>query len=141
MELHEESGSSMHPERPDRVRAVMARLRAAELEGRCRRLPAREATLEEVGACHIPELVEAVDLLSEQSRLQGNAGLHFSPGGPRRRARHFCRDWPLACADVPARLHCPSPGCKQRTRSACLPPGLMLTLNNLPCMPSLQTRM
>lgn len=82
MELHEESGSSMHPERPDRVRAVMARLQAAELAGRCRRLPAREATGEEVGACHIPELMEAVDLLSEQSRLQGNAGLHFSSGLP-----------------------------------------------------------
>lgn len=80
MELHEESGSSMHPERPDRVRAVMARLQAAELAGRCRRLPAREATPEEIGACHIPELLEAVDVLSEQSRLQGNAGLHFSPG-------------------------------------------------------------
>ena len=26
MELHEEPGASMHPERPDRVRAVMARL-------------------------------------------------------------------------------------------------------------------
>jgi hypothetical protein len=33
MELHEEAGSSMHPERPDRVRAVMARLQAAELAG------------------------------------------------------------------------------------------------------------
>ena len=81
MELHEESGSSMHPERPDRVRAVMARLQAAELAGRCRRLPAREATPAEIGACHIPELLAAVDVLSEQSRLQGNTGLHFSPGG------------------------------------------------------------
>ncbi|PSC68929.1 histone deacetylase 15 isoform X1 [Micractinium conductrix] len=79
MELHEESGSSMHPERPDRVRAVMARLQAAELAGRCRRLPAREATPAEIGACHIPELLAAVDVLSEQSRLQGNTGLHFSP--------------------------------------------------------------
>lgn len=92
----------MHPERPDRVRAVMARLHAAELAGRCRRLPAREATLEEVGACHIPELMEAVDLLSEQSRLQGNAGLHFSPGGP------GCRAQPLqgaGCAGVLTCLH------------------------------------
>jgi hypothetical protein len=80
MELHEEAGSSMHPERPDRVRAVMARLQAAELAGRCTRLPAREATPAEVQACHIPELMEAVDMLSEQARLQGNAGLHFSPG-------------------------------------------------------------
>lgn len=80
MELHEEGGGgSMHPERPDRVRAVMARLQAAELAGRCRRLPGREASAEEIGACHIPELLEAVDVLSEQSRLQGNAGLHFSP--------------------------------------------------------------
>jgi hypothetical protein len=84
MELHEEGGPSVHPERPDRVRAVMARLRAAELAGRCRRLPAREATPAEVQACHVPELLEAVDLLSEQSRLQGGAQLHFSPGGLRR---------------------------------------------------------
>ena len=81
MELHEEGGPSMHPERPDRVRAVMARLQAAQLAGRCRRLPAREATPAEVQACHIPELLEAVDVLSEQARLQGGAGLHFSPGG------------------------------------------------------------
>ena len=79
MELHEEAGPSMHPERPDRVRAVMARLRAAELAGRCRRLPAREATDAEVTACHIPELLEAIDVLSEQSRLAGGTGLHFSP--------------------------------------------------------------
>lgn len=79
MELHEEAGPCMHPERPDRVRAVMARLHAAELAGRCRRLPAREASDEEVTACHIPELLEAVDLLSEQSRLAGGNGLHFSP--------------------------------------------------------------
>lgn len=100
MELHEEAGASasMHPERPDRVRAVMARLQvrgargaeqvgsadecllmpgldppanlcvlssmltshvtpallllqAAELAGRCRRLPAREATAEEIQVC------------------------------------------------------------------------------------------
>ncbi|KAL4427667.1 hypothetical protein ABPG75_001756, partial [Micractinium tetrahymenae] len=103
MELHEESGSSMHPERPDRVRAVMARLRAAELEGRCRRLPAREATREEVGACHIPELLEAVDLLSEQSRLQGNAGLHFSPDTYVNQHTAMCAKLSAgACVDVTA---------------------------------------
>jgi hypothetical protein len=81
MELHEEAGASasMHPERPDRVRAVMARLQAAELAGRCRRLPAREATAEEIQACHIPELLARVDLLSEHARLQGGTGLHYSP--------------------------------------------------------------
>lgn len=31
-------------------------------------------------ACHIPELLARVDLLSEHSRLQGGTGLHYSPG-------------------------------------------------------------
>lgn len=120
MELHEEAGASasMHPERPDRVRAVMARLQvrggrgaaapdgscqckllfrlsacrcldcsvckpcrcqppflssmltshatpallllqAAELAGRCRRLPAREATAEEIQVCDRPSSCSA----------------------------------------------------------------------------------
>ena len=37
MELHEEAGASasMHPERPDRVRAVMARLQVRVCSARC----------------------------------------------------------------------------------------------------------
>ena len=34
-------------------------------------------------ACHIPELLARVDLLSEHSRLQGGEVLHFSPGARR----------------------------------------------------------
>ncbi|EFN54718.1 hypothetical protein CHLNCDRAFT_24556 [Chlorella variabilis] len=93
----------MHPERPDRVRAVMARLQAAQLAGRCRRLPAREATPAEVQACHIPELLEAVDVLSEQARLQGGAGLHFSPDTYVNQHTAMCAKLSAgACVDVAA---------------------------------------
>lgn len=77
MLLHDEDMLPLHPERADRIRAVMARLHAAQLEGRCRRLPSREATPQEVERCHVPELMTAVNMISERSRLQGNETLHW----------------------------------------------------------------
>jgi acetoin utilization deacetylase AcuC-like enzyme len=50
-----------HPERPARLAAIEARLRAAGLFSRCRRVPAREASREEVLAVHDPTLVELVE--------------------------------------------------------------------------------
>ena len=141
MEAHEEAGPSMHPERPDRVRAVMARLHAAELDGRCRRLPAREASEAEITACHVPDLLAAVDYLSEQSRLAGGTGLQFTPGeGPRAAAG----GWGLGtaagggccCRGSAASL----PACR---RSARRPPPCLPLLNHPACLPRLlppQTR-
>ncbi|GAB4821315.1 hypothetical protein N2152v2_008361 [Parachlorella kessleri] len=77
MLLHDENLQPLHPERADRLRAVMARLDAAQLTGRCRRLPSREATPQEVERCHIPELLSAVNILSDRSKMQGNLTLHW----------------------------------------------------------------
>ena len=75
MELHEEGGNSTHPERPDRIRAVMARLHAAGLVGRCMQLPSRPASRDEIVACHSSGLLVLLDSLSEQARLVGSASL------------------------------------------------------------------
>lgn len=73
MLLHEEGPASTHPERPDRVRAVMARLQAAQLAGLCQTIPCREATRPEIEACHVPELAREVDIKSEEARIRGSS--------------------------------------------------------------------
>lgn len=69
MELHEEGPDSTHPERPDRIRAVMARLRSAQLLGRCVPVASRPATREEIETCHNPRLLNLLDTLSDHARL------------------------------------------------------------------------
>lgn len=78
MELHEEGPDSTHPERPDRIRAVMARLRAAQLLGRCVPIASRPATREEVESCHSPRLLGLLDALSDQSRLASKPSLSLN---------------------------------------------------------------
>lgn len=54
-----------HPERPDRLRAIAASLRAAGLfPGKCFPIPAREATWEELAMIHSLEHVNAVESTS-----------------------------------------------------------------------------
>eukprot|EP00891_Asterochloris_glomerata_P007510 jgi/Astpho2/7510/Aster-02076 len=62
MLLHrdESARGSPHPERPDRIKAVMARLERAGLTDQCTLLPAREVSEREVLSCHTPELVAKV---------------------------------------------------------------------------------
>lgn len=67
MLLHDEGRESPHPERPDRLRAVMSRLQASGLAGRFTRVPCREATEQELLAVHRQELVRAVESTSQQS--------------------------------------------------------------------------
>lgn len=62
------AGAGPHPERPDRVRAVWARLQAAELAGRCVRLPCRLATDAELEAVHTRQHVAALSVLCDQLR-------------------------------------------------------------------------
>jgi hypothetical protein len=57
MLAHEEDDDCPHPERPDRLRAVTARLAASGLARRCRRVPARPASDEELLRVHTHEHV------------------------------------------------------------------------------------
>ncbi|CAK0772037.1 hypothetical protein CVIRNUC_003922 [Coccomyxa viridis] len=60
MTMHSEQSSAPHPERPDRIRAVIARLQASGLADRCRPIPCREATSAELQTCHDLHLVHSV---------------------------------------------------------------------------------
>mmetsp|Transcript_13788 Transcript_13788/g.29739 ORF Transcript_13788/g.29739 Transcript_13788/m.29739 type:complete len:574 (+) Transcript_13788:188-1909(+) len=65
MAMHEECKASPHPERPDRIRAVVARILASGVGGRCRRVPCREASIEELQRVHTTELVDFVKTVGE----------------------------------------------------------------------------
>jgi acetoin utilization deacetylase AcuC-like enzyme len=52
-----------HPDRPERVRAIVTRLRLSGLADLCDRTPTRPATDEELLRVHTPSLVAAVDAL------------------------------------------------------------------------------
>lgn len=67
MLLHSEveMKSQLHPERPDRLRAIAASLKTAGIfPGRCFPVPAREITKEELHRVHSSEHVDFVDLTS-----------------------------------------------------------------------------
>ncbi|KAH9325570.1 hypothetical protein KI387_005748, partial [Taxus chinensis] len=69
MMLHSEikMKSHPHPERPDRLRAIVASLTATGLfPGKCFPIPAREATCEELAMIHTLEHVNAVELTSRK---------------------------------------------------------------------------
>jgi len=73
---HEEArgpGRAPHPERPDRLRAAVARLLRSGVAARCSRLAAREATDAELSAVHSSALVAAVDALSLRSAARERA--------------------------------------------------------------------
>lgn len=60
MLLHEETGK-LHPERPNRLRAIMGGLQASGLlSGGCFSIPAREATLAELELVHTTNHISAV---------------------------------------------------------------------------------
>jgi histone deacetylase 6 len=56
--LHRDAGP--HPERPERLTAIWERLSETGLVGRCRQVPAREATPEELQAIHSAEHLEQI---------------------------------------------------------------------------------
>ena len=73
MLLHEETGKS-HPERPDRLRAIMGGLQASGLlSGGCFSIPAREATQAEL------ELVHNADHISVVQATEGKDLSYFTP--------------------------------------------------------------
>jgi acetoin utilization deacetylase AcuC-like enzyme len=55
-----------HPEHPGRLSAIWRRLTEDGLADRCRRVPAREATREELTAIHTPDYVDLVDATSRR---------------------------------------------------------------------------
>jgi acetoin utilization deacetylase AcuC-like enzyme len=59
-----------HPENPGRLLAIQARLEADGLAGRCARVPAREATREELERIHTPTYVCAIAATANQPYLQ-----------------------------------------------------------------------
>jgi histone deacetylase 6 len=59
-----------HPEHPGRLSAIWKRLNDEGLAGRCRRVPAREATLEELLEIHTPEHVERVEATTQRDFAQ-----------------------------------------------------------------------
>jgi hypothetical protein len=69
----------LHPERPDRLRAIATHLVAAGLFSRCVRVPAREVTREELCGVHTAEFLDTVDDLPQAVRAGG--GRHVFDGG------------------------------------------------------------
>lgn len=73
MVLHYEGEASQpHPERPDRIRAVMARLLASGIAAHCQRIHCRQASQAELQAVHTLDLVQVV----QQTAI---CNLDFSP--------------------------------------------------------------
>ena len=75
MTLHAEGKWSSHPERPDRVRAVMARLAASGLTGRVCRLPLVTTSLHVLGLISLPSPHVH---LCKRSRTSLTAGIGYS---------------------------------------------------------------
>jgi histone deacetylase 6 len=59
-----------HPENPGRLAAIWSRLNADGLADRCRRVPAREATREELLAVHTPEHLDRIAATAERAFAQ-----------------------------------------------------------------------
>jgi len=79
MTLHQKGDSSPHPERPDRLRAIMYRLLSSGLAARCKRIDCREATLEELLCVHSEQLVERNKQISDSvSMAPDNESLRLS---------------------------------------------------------------
>ncbi|KAL0025680.1 hypothetical protein WJX77_003831 [Trebouxia sp. C0004] len=105
MTLHVEGQGSSHPERPDRIRAVMARLTASGITDRCLTMPVREATAAEVTACHGPDHMTRVaskSALAAADAVAGGPGrAHFSPDTYLNQHTLLCARLAAgACADV-----------------------------------------
>ncbi|GAX82206.1 hypothetical protein CEUSTIGMA_g9634.t1 [Chlamydomonas eustigma] len=76
MELHlEEEALSVHPERPDRVRAVVARVLGSGVGARCWRIPCREATALELQTVHTPSLISMVEDMSRLKAIHRDVSL------------------------------------------------------------------
>lgn len=76
---HSKGMGSPHPERPDRLRAVMSRLLSSGLAECCRQVPCREASVEELERVHARELIEQNrDLSLSAAHLE--EGLSLSVG-------------------------------------------------------------
>lgn len=105
MTLHTEGSFSSHPERPDRVRAVMARLQASGLTDQCQPMPVREATVEEVTACHgldhMVRVAKKTALAAADVRAGGPGRAFFSPDTYVNQHTLLCARLSAgACADV-----------------------------------------
>ena len=74
MMLHEESagGFGLHPERPDRIRAVYGNLIRSGLLSRCRRLPCREVKCQEVRDVHSTNLDNFVNRIVGPTKIGGD---------------------------------------------------------------------
>ncbi len=59
-----------HPEHPGRLTAIWRRLQEEGLAGRCERVPAREATREELAAIHTAAHIAAVDATADAGFVQ-----------------------------------------------------------------------
>jgi len=60
MLLHDEGKAVPHPERPDRLRAIMAQLTRSGLAGMCNQMPSREATLVELLQVHTADHLKSL---------------------------------------------------------------------------------
>jgi acetoin utilization deacetylase AcuC-like enzyme len=69
-----------HPERPDRLAAIEARLARDGLLARCRRVPAREAADDELLAVHTPRLLAEVGATAGRELAQLDPDTWASPG-------------------------------------------------------------
>jgi len=76
MEAHEEEEQTApHPERPDRIRAIMGRLVAAGLTDACVRVSCCPATVEQLAEVHSPDLVEFVHAMAEGRQAPEDNGV------------------------------------------------------------------
>jgi acetoin utilization deacetylase AcuC-like enzyme len=69
-----------HPERPDRLAAIEARLARDGLLARCRRIPARPAADEELLAIHTPRLLAEIGATAGRELAQLDPDTWTSPG-------------------------------------------------------------
>ena len=69
-----------HPERPARLAAIESRLEREGLTARCRRIPAREATRDELLAVHTSRLISELDATAGRPYTSLDPDTYASPG-------------------------------------------------------------
>ncbi|KAG1678202.1 hypothetical protein FOA52_016139 [Chlamydomonas sp. UWO 241] len=90
MELHQEGRSNPHPERPDRIRAVMARLLSSGLASRCTRVECRQATVAELAAVHTQGLIKLVEEASHAAAGAPDSRVAITPDTYVNEHTHLC---------------------------------------------------
>jgi acetoin utilization deacetylase AcuC-like enzyme len=110
-----------HPERPDRLRAIMARLQRSGLLNNCTMLPCREATSEELERCHTPALLSQIAAASQSAMSEDKNIIHLKPDTYVNAHTFMCARLSAgACVDVTLAV---ASGTANSGIAICRPPG------------------